>query len=135
MGTQNISPNVDLDTEAIHHIQQERAGALLAPNIETARRIYADDFQLITPLGAVFSKNEYLGAVEAGVLRYSVIELDSPLQVRLCGDVALVRYRTQIEIEVQGQRYLRSPYWFTDAYEKRDGQWQIAWSQGTGIAG
>ena len=130
----NISPNVNVDTDAIRDIQRERTGALLAVNIETARRIYADDFQLITPLGAVFSKNEYLGAVEAGVLRYSVLELDSPLQVRVYGDVALVRYRTQIEIEVQGQRYSRSPYWFTDAYEKRDGQWQIVWSQGTGIA-
>jgi len=130
----DISPNVDLDTEAIRHIQRERAGALLAANIETARRIYADDFQLITPLGAVFSKSEYLDAVEAGVLRYLVFELDSPLQLRVYGDVALVRYRTLIEIEVQGQRYPRSSYWFTDAYEKHDGQWQIVWSQGTGIA-
>jgi hypothetical protein len=32
----------------------------------------------------------------------------------------------------EGQ-YPRAPYWFTDAYEKRDGRWQIVWSQGTGI--
>ena len=46
----------------------------------------------------------------------------------------VVRYRSQIEVEVQEQHYPRAPYWFTDAYEKRDGRWQLVWSQGTGIA-
>jgi hypothetical protein len=50
------------------------------------------------------------------------------------GGVALIRYRSQIHIEVNGQEYPRSPYWFTDVYEKRGGRWQIVWSQGTGIA-
>jgi len=31
----------------------------------------------------------------------------------------------QIEIDVQGQRYPRTDYWFTDAYERRNGRWQI----------
>ena len=102
--------------------------------MEVARQLHADDFQLVTPLGAVFSKEEYLGAVAAGILHYLAWELDSPIDVRMYHDVALIRYRAQAEVEVQGQGYPRAPYWFTDAYEKRDGQWQIVWSQGTGIA-
>ena len=102
--------------------------------MEVARQLHADDFQLVTPLGAVFSKEEYLGAVAAGILHYLAMEFDSPIDVRMYHDVALIRYRAHIEIEVQGQGYPRAPYWFTDAYEKRDGQWQIVWSQGTGIA-
>lgn len=62
------------------------------------------------------------------------MELDSAIDVRIYEDVSLIRYRAQIEIEVQGQKYPRASYWFSDAYEKRDGQWQIVWSQGTGIA-
>jgi len=119
--------------DAILSVQRERSAALLARNIEAARRIHANDFQLITPLGAVFSKDQYLDAVEAGVLKYSVMELDSAVDVRVYGDVALIRYRMKIEIDVQGQRYPRTGYWFTDAYERRDGRWQIVWSQGTGI--
>ena len=76
----------------------------------------------------------YLGAVAAGILHYLAWELDSPIDVRMYHDVALIRYQAQIELEVQGQGYPRAPYWVTDAYEKRDGQWQIVWSQGTGIA-
>jgi hypothetical protein len=49
-------------------------------------------------------------------------------------DVALIRYRAQIEIEVQDGLYRSAPAWFTDAYEKRGGQWTIVWSPGAGIA-
>jgi ketosteroid isomerase-like protein len=130
----NTLAPVSNEEDVIRSVQCERSGALLAANIETARRIHADDFQLITPLGAVFSKEQYLSAVEARVIKYSVMELDSAVDVRVYGDVALIRYRAQIEVDVQGQRYPRAGYWFTDAYEKRDGRWQIVLSQGTGIA-
>jgi ketosteroid isomerase-like protein len=124
----------DQQPEAIRAVQYERSAALLATNIQALRQIHADDFQLITPLGAVFSKEQYLGAVEAGIIKYSVLELDSPVDVRVYGDVALVRYRAQIEVDVQGQKYPRAGYWFTDAYEQHDARWQIVWSQGTPIS-
>lgn len=60
------------------------------------------------------------------------MEFDSPVDVRLYDDVALLRYRVQIEVVVQGQRYAPARYWFTDAYERRDGRWQVVWSQDTG---
>jgi hypothetical protein len=46
--------------------------------------------------------------------------LDLPVKrtVRLYNEVALIRYRSQIEIMVQGQKYPRGRYWHTDAYEK-----------------
>jgi ketosteroid isomerase-like protein len=127
------APVGNSEADTIRSVQRERSAALLAANIEAARRIHSDEFQLITPLGAVFSKDQYLSAVETGVLKYSVIELDSPVDVRVYGDVALIRYRVQIEIDVEGQRYPRTGYWFTDVYERRDGRWQIVWSQGTRI--
>jgi ketosteroid isomerase-like protein len=122
------------ETDAILGIQRERSNALLAADMDQAGQIHANDFQLITPLGARISRDEYLGAVEAGVIKYAVMELDSPVETRTYGDVALIRYRTQIEVEVQGHQYPRASYWFTDAYEKREGRWQIVWSQGTPIA-
>ena len=120
-------------SEAVQAIERERLAALLNADMQTAGRIHADDFQLITPLGAVFSKDQYLGAIAAGVIKYVVMELESPVDARVYGNVVLIRYRAAIEIDVQGQRYPRASYWFTDAYEKRDERWQIVWSQGTGI--
>jgi len=113
---------------------RKRVSALIAADMEVLRAIHADDFQLVTPLGVVLSKEQYLGAVGAGHIHYLAMELDSAIDVRIYEDVSLIRYRAQAEIEVQGQKYPRASYWFTDAYEKREGQWQIVWSQGTGIA-
>ena len=118
---------------AVQGVAGERVAALLNVDIHTAGRIHADDFQLVTPLGAVFSKDQYLGAVTAGVIKYVSMELESQVGARVYGDVVLIRYRTSIEVDVQGQRFPRASYWFTDAYEKRDQRWQIVWSQGTGI--
>ena len=129
-----ISSHASSEADDVRSAAQKRLSALITVNMEVARQLHADDFQLVTPLGAVFSKEEYLGAVAAGHLHYLAMELDSPIDVRMYDDVALLRYRSQIEIAVQGQSYPRAPYWFTDAYEKCDGQWQIVWSQGTGIA-
>jgi hypothetical protein len=122
------------EADDVRSAEQERLSALIAVNMDVARQLHADDFQLITPLGAIFSKEEYLGAVAAGHLHYLAMQLDSPIDVRMYDAMALIRYRAQIEIEVQGQTYPLTPYWFTDSYEKRDGRWQIVWSQGTGIA-
>src|SRR5262245_21402784 len=118
----------------VRSVELQRLQAICMGDMGLARRLHADEFQLVTPLGVVLSKGEYLGAVEAGILRYVAWEPDTPIEVRSYHDVALIRYRAQIEIEVQGQPYPRAPYRFTDAYEIRDGRWQIVWSQGTGIA-
>jgi hypothetical protein len=103
-------------------------------DMESARRLLAPDFQLVAPIGVVFTREQYLGAISSGAVRYLAWEPDTSIEVRMYGQVALIRYRAQIEIVVQGQKHSRAPYWFTDAYEKREGQWQIVWSQGTGIA-
>ena len=122
------------DADYVRSAARKRVSALIAADMEVLRAIHADDFQLVTPLGVVLSKEQYLGAVGAGHIHYLAMELDSAIDVRIYEDVSLIRYRAQIEIEVQGQKYPRASYWFTDAYEKREGQWQIVWSQGTGIA-
>lgn len=122
------------EANRVRTTEHERIRALLNGDMEAARQLHADDFQLVAPIGVVFSKEQYLGAVAAGDVHYLVWELDSPIDVRLYGEVALIRYRSQIEIVVQGQKYPRARYWFTDAYERHDGRWRIVWSQGTGIA-
>ncbi len=84
------------DADAVRSVAHERSSSLITGNMEVARQLHAEEFQLVTPLGAVFSKEEYLGAVAAGQLHYLAIELDSPIDVRMYDDVALVRYRSQI---------------------------------------
>jgi uncharacterized protein (TIGR02246 family) len=120
------------EVEAIRATERERLRALVAGDVAAAARFHADDFQLVNPPGGVLTKEQYLGGLAAGVFDYLVWEPDS-IAVRLHGDAAVIRYRSQLEIVVQGEKTSKRPYWHTDLYERRDGRWQVVWSQATEV--
>lgn len=117
--------------DELRAIEQERLAAFVAKDIETLQRLHADDFQLINPGGRDLSKREYIGGVEAGAIDYRLWEADSRIDVRLYGDVAAIRYRSLLEIAVQGELQPKQSFWHTDLYERREGRWQVVWSQAT----
>ena len=126
------SSNPQAEADLVRATERERLRALVAANMEVARQLHADDFQLINPLGQSLSKEQYLGGIASGDLDYLVWEPES-IEVRLYDQAAVIRYQSQLEIIVQGQKVPRQRYWHTDSYEKRNGRWQVVWSQATGI--
>ena len=118
------------EVDQIRDIERQRLRALVEADMDVARKLHADDFQLITPFGDSLSKEEYLGTVESGDINYVVWKPDT-IEVRLSGDMAVLRYSSHIEIIVQGRRLPPGDYWHTDYYEKRNGRWQDVWSQAT----
>lgn len=121
------------DMNAVREVERRRIRALVSTELEIARPLHSDDYQLVTPLGAVLTKEQYLGALATGAVQYLAWDIESPIQVRLYQEVALIRYEAEIEVVVQGQRYPRARYWHTDAYEMRNGYWQVVWSQATAM--
>ena len=122
----SISPDVFRDLE------RQRLAALVAGDIDMARSLHADDYQLITPGGARLSREEYLDGIATGDLDYLVFEPASEIAVRIYDRAAAVRYHARIEVLVSGQ--LDSGlFWHTDIHELRDGRWQAVWSQATRI--
>ena len=113
-------------------IEQLRLRALVDADIALADGLHADDFQLITPSGDAYTKQEYLGDIASGVLDYRVWE-PRDIEVRLCGDAGCLRYHSNLEIVVAGRRIGPSLYWHTDYYELRDGRWKVIWSHATEI--
>ena len=126
------SSNPKVEADLIRATERERIRALVEANMEVARQLHADDFQLINPRGQSLSKEQYLGGIASGDLDYLVWEPES-IEVRLYDQAAAIRYQSQLEIVVQGQKVPRQRYWHTDSYEKRNGGWQVVWSQATGI--
>jgi hypothetical protein len=120
------------EEDTLREIERERLRALVAGEIEAARPLHADDFQLVNPAGGVVSKDEYLDLISSGVFRYRLWDPEA-ITVRLYGEAAVIRYRAEIEAVFDGQTTGRSRYWHTDLYEHRDGRWQVVWSQATQI--
>jgi hypothetical protein len=120
------------DADTVRDTERERLRALVAADMDVADRLHASDFQLITPSGMSLSKAEYLGGIATGHLDYRVWE-PGEITTRLHGDVALVRYQADLQIAVGGKLSHLGRYWHTDTYERRDGRWQVVWSQATEI--
>ena len=120
------------ESDLLRETERARLRALVDADIVRARQLHAPDFQLITPIGAALSKDEYLGAIESGQIRYLTWS-PADIAVRLYDSVAVIRYRAQLEVVFSGHKVPLSDYWHTDAYERRDGQWMVVWSQATSI--
>jgi Domain of unknown function (DUF4440) len=120
------------EADQIRSIEHKRLRALVEADMEVARQLHADNFQLITPTGDSLSRERYLGAVASGDIDYLVWKPDA-IEVRLSGEMALIRYSSEIEIVVGSQRIPLRRYWHTDSYERRNGHWQAVWSQATEI--
>jgi hypothetical protein len=120
----------DRDADLLRSTERERLRALVTGDVDRAEQLHSEDFQLINPLGGALSKEQYLGGISAGQIHYLYWEPES-IAVRLYGDVAVIRYRSELEIVVQGRHIPRQRYWHTDLYERHGVQWQVVWSHAT----
>jgi len=118
------------DAELLRSTERERLRALVTGDVERAGQLHTEDFQLINPLGGALSKAEYLGGISSGHIHYLYWEPET-IAVRVYGDVAVLRYRSQLEIVVQGRHIPRQRYWHTDLYERHGAQWRVVWSHAT----
>lgn len=120
------------DAEDVRNMERDRLRALVHANLDVARPLHAENFQVINPLGRSLSKEQYLSSVASGESDYLYWEADT-ISVRLYGAAAVIRYRSEAEVVVRGQKIPRRAYWNTGLYEKRDSRWQIVWFQVTEI--
>lgn len=124
--------NEENAVELLRATERQRLRALVEANMEIAHELHADDFQLVNPLGGSASKEQYLGSVASGMFSYLVWE-PGEIAVRLHGELAILRYQAQMEIAFNQEKLPPMRLWHMDAYEKRDGRWQVVWSQATAI--
>jgi len=123
--------------ELLRETEQARLRALVDADIDAAGPLHADDYQLITPRGVALSRDEYLGLVGSGELRYRIFEPATPIAVRHHGDTALLRYQARIMVGPAAEpdaALATVTCWHTDSYERRDGRWQAVWSQAIAIS-
>jgi hypothetical protein len=115
-------------------LERARLRALVDADIEAAGPLHAEDYQLVTPNGSDLTKDDYLGLIGSGELRYRVFEAASDITVLGSdgdgdGAVAVLRYQARISFDDHPGLLC----WHTDCYRRRDGRWQVVWSQATRI--
>ena len=121
----------DADTD-LERLERARLQALVDGDLEVARTLHADDYELVTPGGQALTKTGYLEGIATGRLRYRRFEPVGPVRARMHGATAVVRYRVHIDIDWDGG-HDEGEFWHTDYWELRDEGWQAVWSQATRI--
>lgn len=121
------------EAEYIRAIERQRLRSLVDVDLNTARRLHSEDFQLINPAGAVVTREEYFGVLQSGQLDYVAWDAGE-IAVKLFGNAAVIRYLdNRFDVNSGSNVVHRGPMYHTNLYERRGGQWQIVWSQASGI--
>ncbi len=118
------------DEPELERLERARLRALVEHDLDTAAALHGDDYELITPGGAVVSRSAYLDAIAAGDLRYDVFEPSGPIRARVHADIAILRYRARVHVAWEGGSDV-AELWHTDYWERRGEHWQAVWSQAT----
>jgi hemoglobin len=121
--------------DEIRALERRRLRSLVEVDLEAARALHAPDYQLITPGGATYSRDEYLSAIESGEIDYQRFEPEdeAAVAVRVSTDMAAVRYVARIDITFPGgEDHVR--VWHTDLWERGENGWQATWSHATQLA-
>mgnify|MGYP001544597454 FL=1 len=116
----------------IRSLEALRIQALVGVDIEQLQALHSADYQLITPSGRTFSRDQYLGAIASAELRYLRWEAGT-MAVRTSETMAIVRYQVTLQFGSPQNPGGTLRCWHTDSYEFNDGIWQVAWSQATQI--
>jgi Domain of unknown function (DUF4440) len=119
--------------DRIRAVERARLHALVTADTATAKRLIADDFELINPAGAPSGRDDYLAAVAAGDIDYLAFEPTSPIDVRLHGNVAALRFQVHFDLVLGGALHVTHEGWVTELYERHGGDWQIVWEQATAV--
>jgi hypothetical protein len=120
------------NADAFRELERSRVRALVEQNMGLARQLHAVDFQLITPTGHLYLRDQYLGEIEAGQLKYMAWDPEE-MEVRMHAKVALLRYQARLEVDSGTGQTSTFHCWHTDSYELINGLWQVVWSQATAI--
>lgn len=117
--------------DELRAIERRRLQALVCGDRAAAEPLHADDYQLVSPSGRTYTKDEYLDAVVSKQLEYRVFEPVGDIAVRGDDQVAVLRYVCRIAFRTDDGDAAPFECWHTDVYERRSGTWQAVWSQAT----
>jgi hypothetical protein len=117
--------------DQVRTAEQTLLRAMVDGTPHTAGALLAPDLQLIDPTGGAETRADDLADIGGGV-DFVTIKPIEPISVRVHGDSAVARLKLKFKVVAFGQT-VQHDAWTTDLWERRDGRWQLVWSQTTAV--
>jgi ketosteroid isomerase-like protein len=125
----------EIDAREVFTCHESFFAALLAADHDLLGTILADDFVIIDVLsGQVARRDELLGAISSGQLRFTTVtRYAEERSVRLRDSAAVVTGRTQMVMRYQGNEVTAQSR-YTHVYTRESGRWRLMSAQGTPVS-
>jgi hypothetical protein len=113
-------------------VERQRLRAIVDADLVTLEKMHALGFLLCTPSGTVWDRAHYLGGLVDGTIRYLRFEPQGEIECVEADGIGAVRYRSVIDISMEGRPPSHLECWHLDMYQRDDEEnWQCRWSQAT----
>jgi len=116
------------EVETLKRLGQQMGDAMVARDIATLDRIFADDWKSIGASGKVVTKESVLQGFKSGGDTLDSFVL-GPMDVLVLGNIASVK-GTVTEKRHHGDKDASGEFVYMDLLEKRDGRWVVIRSTG-----
>jgi len=108
--------------EKLLKLENAFAEAIVNNDLESIRRLVADDWIIIDPNGEIVDRTRFFEVIKSGVLTHDMME-SKDSRVRVYGDSAVVSAVTRTKGKFMGHDFSTQER-ATDVFVKRDGRWQ-----------
>jgi uncharacterized protein (TIGR02246 family) len=116
------------DEQEILKLFEDGDRALVAADIVELSRIFAEDYIQYDESGNVSTRQDVIGKLTSGAIRYLSM-VSTGRHVRLLRDDVAIVHGSEIDMVEQDGKRFPVRYSYMDVVMKRDGGWQIAASQ------
>jgi ketosteroid isomerase-like protein len=108
--------------EELLKLENAFAEAIVNNDLESIRRLVADDWIIIDPNGEIVDRARFFEVIKSAVLTHDMME-SKDSRVRVYGDSAVVTAVTRTKGKFMGHDFSTQER-ATDVFVKRDGRWQ-----------
>ena len=108
--------------EELLKLESAFAEAIVNNDLESIRRLVADDWIIIDPNGEIVDRTRFFEVIKSGVLTHDMME-SKDSRVRVYGDSAVVTAVTRTKGKFMGHDFSTQER-ATDVFVNRDGRWQ-----------
>jgi uncharacterized protein (TIGR02246 family) len=116
------------DEQQILKLFEDGDRALVAADAAELSRIFADDYVQYDEAGQTSTKQDLIGKLTSGAIRY-VSMVSTGRRIRMLRDDFAIVHGSEVDMVEQGGERVPIRYVYMDVVMKRDGRWQIVGSQ------
>ena len=113
--------------EEILRMEKDFGQAAIKNDADAVGQFLTDDWIIIDPDGGVIDKARFLGVIKSGALTHEQMDSDE-VRIRVYADTAIATALTRTKGKFMGQDFTTQER-ATDVLVKKDGRWQIVFSQ------